>query len=73
LNTKFPSEDSARVKQSIKGLDFDCNKEKYLTLNILKGKNEAIKLFVSNGKLMIENLLIILHINQQRGNGNLNK
>jgi len=25
-NKKFPSEDPARVKQSVKGLDFDCNK-----------------------------------------------
>jgi len=32
LNKKFPSEDPARMKQSVKGLDFDCN-NKVLLLN----------------------------------------
>jgi len=29
VNKKFPSEDLARVKQSVKGLDFDCNKVEF--------------------------------------------
>jgi len=36
LNKKFPSEDPARVKQSVKGLDFDCNKVNLLWLHVIE-------------------------------------